>query len=87
MSWQEIAALCKQPRLVAVSKTKPKEMIIEAYSAGQRHFGENYVQELVEKGHDEEVWRFLLIVFVSWYVYFVPMIKDFLLEILLNKMK
>ncbi|XP_047475064.1 pyridoxal phosphate homeostasis protein-like [Penaeus chinensis] len=51
----EIAALCKQPRLVAVSKTKPKEMIIEAYSAGQRHFGENYVQELVEKGHDEEI--------------------------------
>jgi hypothetical protein len=30
-------------RLVAVSKTKPVENIIEAYRAGQRHFGENYV--------------------------------------------
>ena len=38
---------CVEPRLVAVSKTKPKEMIIEAYLAGQRHFGENYVNELV----------------------------------------
>ncbi|PSN50545.1 Proline synthase co-transcribed bacterial protein [Blattella germanica] len=44
-----------QPRLVAVSKTKPKENIIAAYEAGQRHFGENYVQELVDKGHDAEI--------------------------------
>ncbi|KAI5693618.1 hypothetical protein M8J75_002480 [Diaphorina citri] len=43
-----------RPRLVAVSKTKPKELIIEAYNGGQRHFGENYVQELLEKGHDPE---------------------------------
>lgn len=38
-----------QPRLVAVSKTKPVEALKEAYDAGQRVFGENYVQELVEK--------------------------------------
>lgn len=31
---------------------KPVEMIIEAYEAGQRHFGENYVKELVEKAND-----------------------------------
>ena len=31
------------PRLVAVSKTKPPEMVIEAYRQGQRNFGENYV--------------------------------------------
>lgn len=37
------------PRLVAVSKTKPAEMVQAAYGAGQRHFGENYVQELVTK--------------------------------------
>ncbi|GJQ09819.1 hypothetical protein GpartN1_g1610.t1 [Galdieria partita] len=37
------------PRIVAVSKTKPPSMIMEAYDAGHRHFGENYVQELVEK--------------------------------------
>lgn len=35
--------------LVAVSKTKPIEDIQEAYDAGQRIFGENQVQELVEK--------------------------------------
>lgn len=44
-----------QPRLVAVSKTKPKELIIAAYEEGQRNFGENYVQELVDKGHDSEI--------------------------------
>lgn len=38
---------------MAVSKTKPIEMIIDAYSAGQRHFGENYVKELWEKSTDE----------------------------------
>ncbi|MEJ7780244.1 MAG: YggS family pyridoxal phosphate-dependent enzyme [Daejeonella sp.] len=36
-------------RLIAVSKTKPGESILEAYAAGQRIFGENMVQELVEK--------------------------------------
>lgn len=36
-------------RLVAVSKTKPLEDILELYHLGQRDFGENYVQELVEK--------------------------------------
>jgi len=35
--------------LVAVSKTKPVEMLMEAYNAGFRRFGENYVQELVDK--------------------------------------
>ena len=35
--------------LVAVSKTKPPELLMEAYNAGQRHFGENKVQELVTK--------------------------------------
>ena len=35
--------------LVAVSKTKPVEDILELYELGHRDFGENYVQELVEK--------------------------------------
>lgn len=35
--------------LVAVSKTKPNEDILEAYEAGQRIFGENRVQELTDK--------------------------------------
>ena len=36
-------------RLVAVSKTQPAEAIKEAYDAGHRLFGENKVQELVDK--------------------------------------
>jgi pyridoxal phosphate enzyme (YggS family) len=36
-------------QLIAVSKTKPAEEIMEAYDAGQRMFGENMVQELVDK--------------------------------------
>lgn len=35
--------------LVAVSKTKPKELLMEAYEAGVRDFGENKVQEMSEK--------------------------------------
>lgn len=35
--------------LVAVSKTKPAADILELYELGQRDFGENYVQELVDK--------------------------------------
>jgi len=35
--------------LVAISKTKPVEDVMEAYHAGQKIFGENKVQELVEK--------------------------------------
>jgi len=39
-------------RLVAVSKTKPAEMIRAAFDAGQTDFGESYVQEFVEKQAD-----------------------------------
>lgn len=35
--------------LVAVSKTKPVEDILEAYNAGQRVFGENKIQEMADK--------------------------------------
>lgn len=43
------AATSRNVRLVAVSKTKPKEAILTAFENGQTCFGENYVQELVEK--------------------------------------
>ncbi|SVB58153.1 uncharacterized protein METZ01_LOCUS211007, partial [marine metagenome] len=39
----------KYVKLVAVSKTKSNEEIMEAYEAGQKIFGENKVQELVSK--------------------------------------
>ncbi|TRO82481.1 YggS family pyridoxal phosphate-dependent enzyme [Trichloromonas acetexigens] len=51
-----IAAACArvgrnpaEVRLVAVSKTKPATLIEEAAAAGQRLFGENYVQEFADK--------------------------------------
>ncbi|MES2849308.1 MAG: YggS family pyridoxal phosphate-dependent enzyme [Bacteroidota bacterium] len=48
--YQEIITeLNGKATLVAVSKTKPAEDILELYNLGQRDFGENYVQELVDK--------------------------------------
>jgi pyridoxal phosphate enzyme (YggS family) len=44
-----ITALGDHATLVAVSKTKPVEDIQALYDLGQRDFGENYVQELVDK--------------------------------------
>lgn len=44
-----IKTLKKGVTLVAVSKTKPNDLIQEAYNAGQREFGENKVQEMVAK--------------------------------------
>ena len=51
-----IAAACTQARrnpqevmLLAVSKTFPVEAVVQAYDAGQKVFGENYIQEGVQK--------------------------------------
>jgi pyridoxal phosphate enzyme (YggS family) len=54
----------EEVRLLAVSKTKPPEAIRAAYAAGQREFGENYVQELAHKAEalrdlDGIVWHFI----------------------------
>jgi pyridoxal phosphate enzyme (YggS family) len=49
-------------RLVAVSKTKPVEDILELYNHGHRHFGENYFQELMEKAEklpNDIQWHFI----------------------------
>ena len=50
---EKYQSICKElsdkATLVAVSKTKPAEDIQELYNLGQRNFGENYVQELVDK--------------------------------------
>jgi pyridoxal phosphate enzyme (YggS family) len=49
--------------LLAVSKTKPAKDIAEAYQAGQRHFGENYCQEALQKqqelGAYDITWHFI----------------------------
>ncbi|KAF2303665.1 hypothetical protein GH714_021071 [Hevea brasiliensis] len=49
----------QQIRVVAVSKTKPVSVIRQVYDAGHRFFGENYVQEIVEKAPQ-----------VSYYLFF-----------------
>ena len=53
---KNIIAACKEVgrdpsevTLIAVSKTKPVELLQEAYEAGARHYGENKVQEIQEK--------------------------------------
>jgi len=53
---QQISKACEavnrsksEVTLLAVSKTKPVELIEQAYQQGQKHFGENYLQEAVEK--------------------------------------
>lgn len=66
-----IASACLQSnrrpesvQLLAVSKTKPANKIRELYLAGQRHFGENYLQEALEKQQElvdlsDLVWHFI----------------------------
>ncbi|MDO4267830.1 MAG: YggS family pyridoxal phosphate-dependent enzyme [Eubacteriales bacterium] len=53
---QNVEAACRRAgrnpdevTLIAVSKTKPLKMLLEAYEAGARDFGENKVQEILEK--------------------------------------
>ena len=50
-------------RLLAVSKKKPPEAILEAAAAGQRDFGENFVQEGLDKikslGREDLCWHFI----------------------------
>ncbi len=67
-------------RLVAVSKTKPVEDILEAYAAGQRIFGENYATELRDKHAvlpEDIQWHFIGHVQskqLKYYIDFVSMI-------------
>jgi hypothetical protein len=51
IKYKELHSFCtdKNATLVAVSKIKPASDIAKLYALGQRDFGENYVQELVEK--------------------------------------
>ncbi|CAL9138669.1 unnamed protein product [Musa acuminata var. zebrina] len=52
----------EQVRVVAVSKTKPASLLRQVYDAGHRCFGENYVQEIVEKAPQLPVdieWHFI----------------------------
>ncbi|XP_074341663.1 uncharacterized protein LOC141679078 isoform X2 [Apium graveolens] len=51
-----------QIKVVAVSKTKPVPLLREVYDAGHRFFGENYVQEIIDKAPqlpDDIQWHFI----------------------------
>ncbi|WRT70082.1 YggS family pyridoxal phosphate enzyme [Kwoniella shivajii] len=51
-----------KPQLVAISKIKPASDIKALYDAGYRHFGENYIQEMVDKAAvlpDDIKWHFV----------------------------
>ena len=49
--------------LLAASKTQSPETVLEAASAGQRDFGENFAREGIEKmtatGRDDLIWHFI----------------------------
>jgi pyridoxal phosphate enzyme (YggS family) len=81
-------------RLVAVSKTKPVEDIVEAMVAGQIHFGENYVQELCDKAEvlkEKVKWHMIghlqtnKVKMLTPYVHFVQSVDSFRLLAEINK--
>lgn len=72
------ATLPPEARLVAVSKLKPVEDIMEAYRAGQRLFGENYATELRDKAaqlpQDIE-WHFIGHLQSKQLKYYIPFVS------------
>jgi PLP dependent protein len=52
-------------RLIAVSKGHPAAALVAAYGAGQRGFGESYVQELVRKAAELDAWPELEVRFIG----------------------
>jgi hypothetical protein len=94
--FEEIAADLKEKNvtLVAVSKTKPIAALKELYDLGQRDFGENYVQELVEKqaGLPADIrWHFIghlqtnKVKYISSFVHLVHGVDSFKLLKEINK--
>jgi pyridoxal phosphate enzyme (YggS family) len=53
----------QQVTLIAVSKTRPASDLQQAIDAGQRHFGENYLQEALDKiqilKNQDLIWHFI----------------------------
>ena len=80
--------------LVAVSKTKPNELVLEAYHSGQLDFGENYVQELVDKYQTlpkDIHWHFIghlqsnKVKYIAPFVYMIHSVDSFKLLKEINK--
>lgn len=80
--------------LVAVSKTKPQEVLMEAYEVGQRHFGENKIQELVTKQEtlpNDIKWHFIghlqrnKVKYIASFVHLIHGVESLKLLIEINK--
>ncbi len=81
-------------QLIAVSKTKPIAAIQELYNLGHKHFGENYVQELVEKQAqlpNDIQWHFIghlqsnKVKYIAPFVHCIQSIDSFKLLVEVNK--
>jgi PLP dependent protein len=81
-------------QLIAVSKTKPNEAILNLYNKGQRAFGENYVQELVDKNATlppDIEWHFIghlqsnKVKYIAPFVHFIHSVDSFKLLLEINK--
>jgi PLP dependent protein len=94
--YQEIKTFldAEKVSLIAVSKTKPQEDIQELYALGQRDFGENYVQELVEKeaALPKDIhWHFIghlqsnKVKYIAPFVYLIHGVDSFKLLVEINK--
>lgn len=80
------ASLPDHVQLVAVSKTKPKELVLEAYLHGQKAFGENKAQEMSAKYADlpkDIEWHFIghlqsnKIKYIAHYVHLIHGVDSF----------
>lgn len=72
------ANLPEYVQLVAVSKTKPAHLLMEAYRHGQRAFGENKVQEMVQKYEElpkDIEWHFIGHMQTNKVKYIVPFVR------------
>lgn len=95
-TWQELKEELKDKnvKLIAVSKTKPVSDIQAFYNLGQRDFGENYVQELVEKEPQlpkDIRWHYIghlqrnKVKYIAPYVHLIHAVDTFKLLVEINK--
>ncbi len=95
-AWKQLTEEFKSRNvtLVAVSKTKPAEDVQELYDLGQRDFGENYVQELVDKEAQlpkDIRWHYIghlqsnKVKFIAPFVYMIHAVDSFKLLLEINK--
>ncbi len=95
-AWQSLISELtpKAVTLVAVSKTKPREDIHALYNLGQRDFGENYVQELIEKAAllpQDIRWHFIghlqsnKVKYIAPFVHLIHGVDSFKLLLEINK--